>query len=173
MIETLVAMRDSTRDSTRDVDESWMTEKAVYADEKSWLTENAVYADEDWLIDIPAPLPPGTITRYAYVSGVRHGSYVQIQNDLEFDAYVLEGMYVNGKRQGRWKEVTKDGSTTVGECVDGIPHGPFEEILSTGVFVKGTYVNGTRQGYFEEKHPNGRDIAGIYVNGAKLAVFET
>ena len=64
---------------------------------------------------------------------------------------VFEGEYLNGKRNGKWKEYDYDGKLKFeGEYLNGKRHGKGKEYYYNRLIFEGEYLNGKRHGKGKE-----------------------
>jgi antitoxin component YwqK of YwqJK toxin-antitoxin module len=77
---------------------------------------------------------------------------------------IAEGVYVNDKKHGTWREYYDDtGSIVVEEDYwHGIQHGRYRSFYPNGqIFSEGLFVNGLREGYFKVYDEHGHNIKNL------------
>ena len=83
------------------------------------------------------------------------------------DGSVLEGPYVDGKKQGDWVIRFANGNVWEGSYRDDKMHGRWVLRFADGKAGEGLYVDGKRHGHWVERSVNGTVWKGSYVNDEK------
>jgi antitoxin component YwqK of YwqJK toxin-antitoxin module len=85
---------------------------------------------------------------------------------------VAEGEYVNGLKQGTWREYYDDtGALLIEENYkNGIPHGRYRSFHPNGQLCgEGEFINGLREGYFRLYDEQGTNIRNLlFVNNIQI-----
>lgn len=100
----------------------------------------------------------------------RNGKYKEFN---KHGVLVSEGVYVNGKKHGLWREYyDHTGSIMIEEHYKhGIPHGRFSSFHPCGrVYSTGMFVDGSREGYFRVYDEQGVNIRNLYFVDNQLVV---
>ena len=87
--------------------------------------------------------------------------------NFENDALIFEGTYKNKERNGRGTEYFSN-QTIIGEYLNGIRNGKFKEYINGHLIFEGDYLNGKRNGKGKNYSQKGVLIFdGEYLNGKK------
>jgi len=101
-----------------------------------------------------------------YVDGKKDGRWLETCADAR-----KEGDYVNDKKQGRWVETYADGRSEEGGYAAGARNGPWTGASADGLRWTGVYVNGDKHGQWTEPSADGARWAGVYKKGKKHGVW--
>lgn len=89
---------------------------------------------------------------------------------------IAEGMYVNNKKHGTWREYyDHTGSIMIEEDFHyGVQHGRFISYHPNGqIFSQGTFHNGMREGYFRAYDETGKNIKNmLFINNNQIEDIE-
>ncbi|MCL2211744.1 MAG: hypothetical protein FWB95_07470 [Treponema sp.] len=81
------------------------------------------------------------------------------------DNGVYEGIFVNGKLNGKGKITFNMGDVYEGDCANGMPHGIGKYTWKDGVVYEGGWANNLQHGNGKYIYPDGRVNTGRWANG--------
>jgi antitoxin component YwqK of YwqJK toxin-antitoxin module len=104
-------------------------------------------------------------------SAKEKSTWIKNGNWKEFNKHAVlisEGVYVNDKKHGRWREYyDHTGALMIEETYEnGIQHGPYTCFHPSGhVWSKGYFNNGLREGYFRIYDEQGNGVKNLLFIG--------